>query len=1038
MREQITTLITKSNLAAALLIASLLVFMTGCDKDRDEKYASAVPAAPLAAPAGAAADSSVVNECRFTEDPITIDGVADEPAWKNAQVIENFYLPWLKDKARPSRTKTRAMLLWDREYLYFHAEMEDTDIYAGVTEHDGPEWNDDVFELFFKPTVEKPGYYEFEINAANTVLDMFLPQRRAGGYDRFKRDRPFNLTTAVKLRGTLNKWQDKDEGWSVEGRIPWRDFLATGGRPAENEIWQFALCRGDVSVDSEGVELSTNAPLKTLNYADFHYYEDYAKLKFIGPPEKSSGKPFGIEKRIPWTENHIAGTPEPPPPFTVKRILEKLNIPCPMHVFHEPGTENLFLLHQLFPWGGEGRLLRVKEDSSSADIQTLLAPNRIFYGIAFHPEYEKNGFIYMGSNGPMTGPNKTTRVSRYTVARTAPYAIDPKSELIVLEWDSDGHNGGDLAFGKDGMLYVSSGDGTSDSDKNLAGQDLSKLNSKVLRLDVLHPEPGKTYAIPADNPFVGQPNVRPETWAYGLRNPWRLTADRQTGDIYVGNNGQDLWEQVYLIKKSENYGWSVQEGSHEFYPARQRGPHPITGPIVEHGHAESRSLTGGQVYYGTRFPELRGMYIYGDWSTGKIWGLKQEGGKVIQHLELASTPMHITGFGFDSHGELIIADHSSGYYTLERAAPQDPSKKFPLRLSETGLFASVKDHKPNAALIGYSVNSPLWSDGAYKERYMALPGADSQINYTRDRGWDFPEGTVLVKSFALEKEHGNPQSRKWIETRLMVKQLNLWAGYSYIWNDEQTDAVLVAKEGVDRDYSIQDASAPGGTRKQTWHYPSRTECMVCHSRAFNFVLGLSEAQMNRNHDYNGVVDNQLRTLEHLGLFKSKWADIERGIIWHEGKNLNKTNKEADEYTDVYTATRLQREAPYTKLLPHTPEGCQRLANPYDAASGDLNSRARAYLHANCAHCHVMAGGGNAMMELEFITPTAETNIFGVKPLHDNFNAADAKIVAPGSPERSVLLHRISKRGPGQMPPLASSMVDDQAVKLIDEWIRKMP
>jgi uncharacterized repeat protein (TIGR03806 family) len=993
-------------------------------------------AARAGEPAPEAKAGGAISECRWTDEEIKIDGAGDDAAWKLAQVVDNFHLPWLKANARPGRNKTTARLLWDREYVYFLAEMEDNDLYAGITDQDGPAWNDDTFELFFKPAADKPGYYEFEVNAANTKLDMFLPRRNTGGYDRFKKDRTFDWKTEVKLRGTLNKWQDKDTGWTVEGRIPWRDFLPTGGRPADNEVWTFALCRVNVSVDFEGVDLSTTAPLKTLNYADFHRYEEYSPLKFVGPRKDAAVKPFGLPQRIAWNDSRLNGTPEPPPPFTVKKAFDNLTLPCPIHVYHEPGTSNLLLLNQTHIWTGKGSILRVKDDPAATNYEALLTPDRIFYGLAFHPQFEKNGYVFAGSNGPLSSSPKTTRVSRFTISRTAPYHIDPKSEVVIIEWESDGHNGGDLGFGPDGMLYITSGDGTSDSDTNHAGQDLSKLTSKMLRIDVEKPAPGKNYSVPPDNPFVKDEGVRPETWAYGLRNPWRMCFDKETGHLWVGNNGQDLWEQVYFIRKGENYGWSVMEGGHDFYPNRKRGPHPIVKPLIDHPHSEARSLTGGQVYYGKQFPELRGMYIYGDYSTGTIWGLKYDGQKIEKHLELVRSTLRITGFGFDSKGELLIADFGGSFYKLERAQIAAGAKEFPRKLSETGLFASVKDHKPHPALIPYSVNSPLWSDGSYKERFIALPGADSQIGFNSHTGWDFPDGSVLVKSFALEKEHGNAASRQWVETRLMVKYTGQWIGYSYQWNEDQSDAVLVKAEGADRDYSIRDASAPIGVRRQPWHYPSRTECMVCHSRASNFVLGLSELQMNRNHDYGAVVDNQIRALENIGVLSVKWMDYERAAIKRDAKNKGMSNKEADEFTEKLCATQMQREPRASTLLHRKPETLKKLVDPYDAAA-DLNTRARSYLHANCAHCHINAGGGNAMIELDFPRGMDSMNILDAKPLHHTFDKPDAKIVASGSPERSVLLHRISMRGAGQMPPLASVIVDEPAVKLIREWISKL-
>jgi glucose/arabinose dehydrogenase len=987
----------------------------------------------LGGPAPAAPPAAF--ECRWAESPITIDGKADEAAWKSAQAIDHFYLPWTKD-GRRARTATKARLLWDREYLYFFAEMEDTDLYADIKENDGMLWENDVFELFFKPAEDKPGYYEFQVNAAGAVLDMFLPRRGAGGYRRFIKDGDFHVEAKVRLQGTLNHWQDKDTGWSVEGRIPWRDFLRTGGRPEPDEKWKFALCRYDYSVDFEGPELSTCAPLKGPN-PDFHHHEDYATLHFIGPGKRGAARPFGIDRRTPLVTSRVVGSPDPPPPYRVKRVLPGLTFPFPIAVKHQPGSDRLLVITQAWPYG-PAALQRVRDDPAAAEIETLFAVDGVAYEIAFHPDYATNGYVYVGSNNPANGSPKQTRVTRYTMSRTPPYALDLKSAKVIIEWPSDGHNGGALAFGKDGMLYVTSGDGTSDSDTHIVGQDLSKLTAKVLRIGVDHPEPGKAYAVPRDNPFVGVAGVRPETWAYGLRNPWRLTVDAKTGHVWVGNNGQDLWEQAYLIRKGENYGWSVTEGSHPFYPNRKQGPTPITPPTVEHHHSEARSLTGGIVYYGTKFPQLQGVYVYGDYSTGKVWGVRHDGNKITWHKELADTHLQITGFGTDSRGEILICDHrgegKGGLYTLEPTPRDLPPSGFPRRLSESGLFRSVRGHKVEPALIPYSVNAPLWSDGAYKERYLALPGADSRIDFTRWRGWNFPDRSVLVKSFALEAA-GEPASRRWIETRFLTRQDGEWFGYSYAWNDEQTDATLVGARGMDRDFEMKDPSAPGGVRKQSWHYPSRAECMVCHSRAANFVLGLSELQMNCEHDYGGINDNQLRTLEHLGILRVDWAGETKDQMREEARARGLSEGQINAYMDRQTSTRLQREAAGpSSLLTFAPEKYRRLVDPYDPKA-DVASRARSYLHANCAQCHVEAGGGNAQMELEFTTALDKMRVMDVKPQHHTFGLADARLVAPGHPERSVVLHRMAHRGEGHMPPLATSVVDRQAAQLINNWIR---
>jgi hypothetical protein len=192
-------------------------------------------------------------------------------------VLRDFAVYWQDRKAR---SQTTARLLWDDDYLYYSADMEDADLYATVTERNGMTWNDDVFELFFKPAADKLGYYEFQVNAAGTELEMFLPSRGAGGYPRFAPLSNLGMESAVRLDGTLNKWEDKDTGWTVEGRIPWTAFKGTGGKPKAGDKWHFALCRYDYSVTLDHPELSSTAP---LTVPDFHHYEDYGELTFVGP-----------------------------------------------------------------------------------------------------------------------------------------------------------------------------------------------------------------------------------------------------------------------------------------------------------------------------------------------------------------------------------------------------------------------------------------------------------------------------------------------------------------------------------------------------------------------------------------------------------------------------------------------------------------------------------------------------------------------------------------------------------------------------------
>ena len=322
-----------------------------------------------------------------------------------------------------------------------------------------------------------------------------------------------------------------------------------------------------------------------------------------------------------------------------------------------------------------------------------------------------------------------------------------------------------------------------------------------------------------------------------------------------------------------------------------------------------------------------------------------------------------------------------------------------------------------------------------KERFIALPG-DGTITYKDSRGWDFPEGAVTVKTFSLELEAGNAASRKRIETRLLTKTLGQWIGYTYLWNDEQTDAALIDAAGLDKTYTIHDPAAANGVREQTWHFPSRAECMTCHSRAIGFVLGLSTLQMNREFTYpNGVKDNQLRVLEHLGLLRSDYLPAIGEMLKKEYSAAGKDKQLARDKVDNHD----QRQVPPAAdmLLPLNPDHLDHLTNPADPHA-DLTLRVRSYLHANCAICHIEAGGGNALMNLEFGASISETRLVDVKPQHDNFGNPAARLIAPGRPDDSILLHRLGVRGNGQMPPLASSRVDENAMKMLREWVTSLP
>ncbi|MFM7929290.1 MAG: hypothetical protein ACKO9Q_16410, partial [Pirellula sp.] len=494
----------------------------------------------------------------------------------------------------------------------------------------------------------------------------------------------------------------------------------------------------------------------------------------------------------------------------------------------------------------------------------------------------------------------------------------------------------------------------------------------------------------------------------------------------------------YLVKRGSNYGWSVMEGASTFYANRQRGEDPFEPPVKDHHHSQARSLTGGIVYRGPepQYEKLKGAYVYGDYSTGKIWAIWHDGDKPSEAIEIADTPHAITGFATMNDGQIWIADHlGKSIVRLVANQAEDNSERFPRLLSQTGLFEDVAKHRYAKGVVPYSVNSPLWSDGAHKERAFAIPQNDSQdqrIEFQNQFGWTFPNSTVLIKSFAIQEQAGDPKSHRWIETRLMLREQNEWVGYSYRWNQQGTDAELVDASGQDVDYQILDESVSGGTRIQKWHYPSRAECMVCHSRAANYTLGLQTSQLNRTYESDTSSQNQLTVFENMGLLK---VNPQQFVHSPKPKTTPSDSPSPDESIMIQAAKLPQRPTPSdSSILPALPSALPKLANPYDDTE-PLDARVQAYLHSNCASCHVPAGGGNAAMELSHPTEWSKMGILDATPKHHDLGIAGAKLVYPGDPDKSLLLRRISIRGKDQMPPVASNEVDQRAVGLVRQWIQ---
>lgn len=454
-------------------------------------------------------------------------------------------------------------------------------------------------------------------------------------------------------------------------------------------------------------------------------------------------------------------------------------------------------------------------------------------GMAFHPKFAQNGEVFLSYTGP-GGPVFTSRISRFR-SPDGGRTLDPASEESILELEQpySNHNGGHLAFGPDGNLYIGFGDGGSGGDPKHNAQNVDVLLGKFLRLDV---DGGDPYAIPADNPFAAG-GGRPEIFAWGFRNPWRFSFDRETGALWAGDVGQNLWEEVDLVERGKNYGWNVAEGP-VCFEADMCDTSDLTPPVASYRNTRSASVIAGYVYRGAALPELAGLLLYTDFYGSTIWGVKPGG----EPVALAEASMRgLVAFAEASDGEQYALDYSGGIYKIVAAKPAT-GPALPERLSATGC-------SDGADAIPYDINLPFWSDGADKQRWMVIPDG-ATIGVGPDGDWDLPPGSTLIKTFHRD---GDP-----IETRLFVRHDDgAWAGYSYAWDADGRDATLLARG---------ETRTIGGA---PWTFPDRSECLYCHTEAAGFTLGLETAQLARDVPGAGdTPDDQLQMLVDRGVLSA--------------------------------------------------------------------------------------------------------------------------------------------------------------------------
>ena len=559
-------------------------------------------------------------------------------------------------------------------------------------------------------------------------------------------------------------------------------------------------------------------------------------------------------------------------------------------------------------------------------------------GMAFHPNFQNNRLFYLYYSANGTGNTVLEgRVSRFTANATGTSA-NPSSESVVLRFNRDKqwHWGGRPTFGPDGYLYMTLGDGGTHNN----AQNLNNINGKMIRIDV---DRGTPYAIPPDNPYAGGGGLR-EIYAVGLRNPWRWSFDSVTGEIWEGDVGPSDREEVNVIVKGGNYGWSDFQGTLcHFSDTCNYGSY--VRPVLEYSHdpadeISGNAVIGGHVYRGSAMPGFYGTYLFGD-TNGKLFG----------YNPATSGPTALLG---DTGGYTILSfaesrfDHEVYALTVGAilklvGAGGGGTSNFPQRLSQSGCARNGDATMPALGLIPYGVNMELWSDGANKKRWMGVPDGE-QITVNADGDFDFPRGTVLVKEFRLNQQP--------VETRWMVRHGDgQWAGYSFEWNNTGTDATLVPPEGKQKTFGSQVST-----------YPSRSQCLSCHTDAAGRTLGLEVAQLNGDHHYpqTGLDGNQLETLEFIGMFDAPLPDAPARL----------------------------------DALPHL-----------DDAGASREDRARAYLHANCAMCHRPNGPGQGPEDFRYWLPDGADRGGRRGPHPGRFGIPGAKLIAPGSARQLVTLLR---------------------------------
>ncbi|MBT28853.1 MAG: hypothetical protein CMO01_04250, partial [Thalassobius sp.] len=639
-------------------------------------------------------------------------------------------------------------------------------------------------------------------------------------------------------------------------------------------------------------------------------------------------------------------------------------------------------------------------------------------GIAFHPEFyntesKHNREVYLAYTYKFRDIRPLyNRLSRFKFNETYDSIIRSSEEVIIQQYDrQEYHNGGALFFDNEDYLYLSLGDEGWCCDAARNSQKIDEaLFGGIIRIDVnldstrSHPirrfpviredKPedfpdniNQHYMIPNDNPWVDESGKNlEEFYAIGLRSPHTMSYDSISENIWLGDVGENAREEINLIKKGSNAQWPYKEGTYNFYTDRK--PEVIIGtelpPVYDYGRDQGRCVIGGFVYRGQKFNELNGKYLFADYVSGNVWALNPDD-NYNADLLLTTSP-RLSSLFTDKNGDIFILNLFGEISKIE----VNPSLSSPPKLlSETNAFDNLKDMTPSEGIVPYEVNSPLWSDGASKKRWISIPNESEGIHFSKDSSWQFPVGTVFIKHFELPTDTGSFVK---VETRFFViDEEGKGYGITYKWNKEGTDATLIGEdESVSEDFTFL---KNGVLATQTWNYPTRSQCLTCHNENAGYVLGVKSSQLNKTctDEATGFTENQLISWKKNSFFSSDSIEL------------------------------------FVDNLP-------KLYSLNDTTAS-LTNQVRSYIDANCSFCH-RPNGVEGAFDARFSTPLSEQNLINHEVASRNSTIGN-KIIFPLNSDSSELWIRDSSLGENKMPPLGKTKLDNEYLNVLDAWIQSL-